>query len=416
MIYSQNYPKNKGGDIMGDSIQLLNAIRGSIGGDYAGRIPEATRDNIATVGNTILNYQAHTNSFFTTLLNRISKTVIKHVDEMEDIYAVFRGEELPYGDTIQKIFIDIVESSAFEGVDTSNPASFITPNKGVIHVEYTSVDRKLFYKVSVSVAELKEAFLTADKLDEFITQLVASMTRSYAIDVYVMTSNLLRTHSSYVLGGVENGGTDDSSTTISADDMNLNALIVPSTVASYNPTTGKIEWETTGAKEFLKLLRKTSRSLRFYHKLDYGNVADDSDALSELENVKTIKAVKTPIENQVVALEVDTMAEIDVDALAVLFNMEKAEVKTRQIELENGVLGYPVAVDGTEEESPAYYIGGFICDKDAVERVKSYEDSESFKNPEHLFVNYWQHHWGAMAVSKFCDFVPIVFNVQTEGD
>lgn len=389
---------------MADSITLLNSIRGSIGGDYATRIPEAVRENIATVGNTILQYQPHANAFFTQLLNRISKTVIEHVDELEDIYAVFKSEELPYGDTMQRIFIDIVESQAFEGINTLTPESFIAPKKGVIHVEYTSVDRKLFYKVSVSVAELKEAFLTVDKLDEFIQKLVESMTRSYAVDRYIMTSELLKEHSSLILEGYN-------------ADVNVNALVVPESIAKYNLTTGEIEWSVTGAKDFLKLLRKTSRALKFYHKLAYGAWGDwDSTQTGSVAG--EIKAVKTPVSKQVVALEVSTMADIDVDALAVLFHMDKAEIESRMIELEDGVLGNPVESDG--DPITTLYIGGFICDKDAVVRGKSYEDSESFKNPEHLYVNYWQHHWGFMAVSKFKDFVPVLFKTYTptesEGD
>ena len=398
---------------MADSITLLNSIRESIGGDYATRIPVATREKIVEVGNAILAYQPHTNAFYTQLLNRIAKSVITHVDEMEDIYAGFKSEELPFGDTIQKIFVDIVESQPFVGVNSLNHASFIKPEKGTIHVEYLSVDRKLFYKVTVSVAELKEAFLTVDKLDDFIMALTGSMTRSYAVDRYIMTSHALRMMSSLVLDGYLNGNADDSGAEIP-----VNALIVPESVAKYNNTTKEIEWATTGAKEFLKELRIMSRGLKFYHKLGYGN-ADDVDAAltGGWTDVGVIKAVKTPVRQQVVALEVPTMANIDVDALAVLFHMEKADIETRMIELEEGVLGNPLSADESAS-STAYYIGGFICDKDAVIRCKSYEDSESFKNPEELYVNYWQHHWGFIAVSKFADFVPIVFKTYTptEGD
>ena len=405
---------------MSEVLTLLNNIRGSLGGDYATRIPEATRENILTVGNTILNYEPHRNAFFTQLLNRISKSVIKHVDELEDIYAVFKSEELPFGDTLQTIFIDVVEASDFEGINASNPASFIAPQKGSIHVEYMSVDRKLFYKVTVSIAELKEAFLTVDKLDEFVRQQIASMTRSYAVDRYIMTSWLLKKMASYVLTGYWSDGYKDSATS-PVRDLNVNALVVPSSVAEYNPTTKEVEFTTTGAKDFLKLLRKKSRALKFYHKYDYYDVDDTDDKpdvgadLIAVGGAKTIKAIKTPVSKQVVALEVGTMAEIDVDALAVLFHMDKAEIEARMIELEDNVLGAPISADETTEND-GYHIGGFICDRDAIVRCSSYEDSESFKNPEHLFINYWQHHWGFMAGSKFADFVPIVFSVKSEGE
>ena len=411
---------------MSGSLELLNAIRDSIGGEYAERIPVATKENIGSVGNTILQYQGHSNSFFSQLLNRISKTVVKHLDDMEDIYGIFGMEELPFGDTIQKIYVDVLEAKPFVGAETLSPTSMLSVEKGTIHIEYTSVDRKLFYKVTISIAELKEAFLTVDKLNEFIRAQVDGMTRSYALDMYIMTSNLLRTHSSYVLQGFF--GADGSS-----NDIPVNAVIVPTTMAKYNLTSKEIEWETTGAKEFLKLVRKVSRGLKFPHKLGYYEVksADKDEAPASGENhidtstVKEIKAVKTPVSRQVVALEVGTMAEIDVEALAVLFHMDKAEIESRMIELEDGVLSYPVCEEldsngDPKEANTGLYIGGFICDKDAVVRGKSFEESESFKNPECLYINYWEHHWGYMAVSKFADFVPIVFQTytpsQVEGD
>lgn len=406
---------------MADSITLLNAIRESIGGDYASRIPEAVRENITEVGNTILKYDAHVNSFFTELLNRISKTVVKKLDSMEDIYSIFRTEDLPFGDTIQKIYVDVVESKPFVGASTLTPESMLKVEKGSIHVEYTSVDRKLFYKVTISIPELKEAFLTVDKLNEFIEAQVSAMARSYALDMYIMTSNLLRKHASYVLQGYFGADSDSNA-------IPVNALIVPSTMAKFNKTTGEVEWGVTGAKDFLKLLRTTSRSLKFPHKLGYYEIktGDEDEAPASGENhvdtdsVRAIKAVRTKVSDQVVALEVSTMANIDVDALAVLFHMDKAEVEARMIELEDGVLSNPISEDQTEANSDLY-IAGFICDKEAVVRGKSFEESESFKNPEHLYINYWEHHWGYMAVSKFADFVPIVMSAYTpsaesEGD
>ena len=408
---------------MGDSIKLLNAIRESVGGDYAQRIPEATRDNIESIGNTILSYTPHTNSFFTQLMNRISETVIKHVDEIDDVYAIFRDKDINFGDTIQKIYVDVLEAHPFEGVNTQNPASMLSVEKSTIHVEYTSVDRKLFYKVTVSIPELKEAFINVGALDRFIEAQVSGMTRSYALDRYIMLSNLFRVHASLIMKGFWGEYVPDPTQPLVKNPVPVNALVLGTDVCKFNKTTGEVEFTVTGAKSLLKKLRNVSRSLKFYHKLGY--YADDDVTESPepdygtLSDVKVIKAVKTPVSKQVVALETQSMAEIDVDALAVLFHMDKAEIETRMIELENEVLSTLVSADGSEENTD-YHLMGFICDVDAVEKGKSFEANESFKNPEHQYINYWQHLWGYMAVSKFADFVPIICSAYTpeesEGD
>lgn len=406
---------------MSDSVVLLNAIRDSIGGDYAVRIPQATRTNITTVGNTILSYTPHLNAMFTQLMNRISETVVKKMDSVEDIYAIFKNKDINFGDTIQKIYVDVLEAHAFEGTATQNPASMLAIEKGTIHVEYTSVDRRIFYKTTISIPELKEAFVSPSAFENLVRALVDGMVRSYALDRYIMLSNTFRKHASYVLQGYF--GNDGATPT--AGQIPVNALVVPSSVAQYNLTTGEVEFSVTGAKTFLKLLRKVSRGLKFAHKLGYYDLksGDEDEAPASGENhvdkdsLKVIKAVRTPLKSQVVALETSVMAEIDVDALAVLFHMDKAEIEQRQIELEDEVLSYPMSEDQSEQNT-ALHIMGFIADVDAVERGKSFEANESFKNPEHQYINYWSHYWGYMAVSKFADFVPIVCSTYTpsEGD
>lgn len=381
---------------MADSLQILNAIRDVAGSEYQARIPQATRQNIDSIGNTILSYAPTANAFFTGLLNRIGRVVIERMEGVEDIYDVFENGKLEFGDTIQKIFVDIPKAKAFDGTATT---SMLSQDKGAIHVEYTKVDRKIFYKTTISVAQIKEAFTTVAKLDEFVRALVEAMSTALSYDKYIMLTNTLYTHCSYVLNVLA----DDASN-------NVRVLKVPSTVAVYNEATKEIEWEATGAKVFLKMLRVASRSLKFPHALTYGTVNGDDE---QIDNQGEISVVRTPVKNQVCALEVSTMANIDVDALAVLFNMDKAEPKTRMIELEDGALGKYTEVLGGAN---SYYIGGFICDKDAVERGTSFEDKDSFKNPEAEYVNMWNHYWGYMAVSKFKDFVPIVFTLKSEGE
>ena len=400
------------------SIQLLNAIRESLGGEYAQRIPQATRENITTIGNVFTQYKELANKFYTELFNRIGRVTIEKLDTLEDTYEVFGSEELPFGEIVQEIFVDIVEGKPFVGTSTTNPASMLSIEKGSIHVEYFAVDRRLFYKVTISAPEMKEAFLTEAKLDEFIQAHIEALARSYDVDRYIMTNDLFRKMSSIILAGYY--GEDASH-----NDIPVNALVLPQTVVKFNKTSGELEWDTVGAKAFLKAVRVLSGSLNKYHKLGYFDLDDPTEAPAsgsnnvDTDTVGVIKAQRTPKSKQVLALEISTLAEIDVDALAVLFNIDKADIRTKTIELEDGVLGYPCSLDGSAENSNVY-IMGFLCDKTGVHRGKSFESSDDFKNPEHQYINFWQHHWGYLAVSKFKDFVPIVCTAYTpsagEGD
>lgn len=388
----------------GDAVEVLNAIRSVASTDYQARIPEATRTNIATVGNTILAYEPHTNLFFTELLNRIGRVVIKKLETMPDHYGVFGEERLDFGDTIQKIFVDIPSAHAFEGTATANPTSMLSIEKGKIYVEYTSVDRRLYYKTTISIPELKEAFVSVSALDSLIMGLIEGMARAFDVDKYVMDTQVLGEQCKYV-----------KSLKDQVASANVKVIEIPSTVAKYNKTSGQIEWDTVGAKAFLKQLRKETAMLTFYHKLDYcpfdmaNEVAVVEDA-SHVSQVKTISAMRTPRKKQILGLEVSALAEIDVDALAVLFNLEKAELQTQVIELEDEAFG------SYGSSTAERHIVGFLCNKDAVERGVSFEDSDSFKNPEHQYVNFWNHYWGYRAVSKFADFCPIVVTCYTPSN
>ena len=385
---------------MADSLTILNAIRSVAGSDYQSRIPEAVRTNIASVGNTILSYTPHTNLFLSQLINRIGKVIVERMEGMEDIYSAFEESSLSKGDTIQKIFIDIPSAHAFEGSNTLNPASMLAVEKGVIHVEYTSVDRRMFYKRTISVAELREAFVSVESLDDLIRGIIDSMMTALGYDKYIMVTETIYEHCKYVL--------EVNAQAVGSAQGNVRVLSVPSAVAKYNKTSGKVEWDTTGAKVFLKMLRVITGNLKFPHKLGYATFEDDGD----IDDEYAISAQRTPRERQILGLEVSSLAEIDVDALATLFNLEKAELKTQVIELEDNALGLVVLNDTTTE----YYIGGFLCDKKAVSRGTSFENNDSFKNPEHEYVNFWKHFWGWMAVSKFKDFVPIVFSTYTPSE
>lgn len=389
------------GDEPATSVEILNKIRSVAGTDYQERIPEATRENIASVGNTILTYRPTLNRFFTELINRIGRVTIERMDSVDDIYSAFKEDKLEFGSIVQKIFIDIPKAKAFEGADTLEPESMLKVEKGIIHVEYTQVDRKFFYKKTISIPELKEAFLTVAKLDEFIRGITESMATALSYDKYIMVTETLCKHCKYALEMKEQSDNKDL----------VKTLNLPSSVVVYNAETKAYEWDTIGAKVFLKLIRVLTGNLKFPHKIAY----DSFDSDGEIEGINgVISAQNTKREKQILALEVSTFAEIDVDALATLFNLEKAELQTRLIELEDGAFG-----DYTSKGGVRYHLMGFVANKDAVERGKSFEDTDSFKNPEHEYVNMWQHYWGYMAVSKFKDFVPIACSLkatESEGE
>ena len=398
------------------SLDILNSIRLDLDAEYQARIPQATRENIADVGNTLVGTNANNpyfNKFFSNLINRIGKVMIEKMDAIEDVFAnLGRNIDLNLGDAIQKIYIDIPTAHAFDGTATT---SMLSQERGTIYVEYTRIDRKLYYKQTVGVDEIREAFTSVSALEDFVRGLIEAMSVALGVDKYYMLLETLKEHCDYVNQCVE---AQDTYNTVHAYE-----LVVPESVCYFDKTAGKLVWGNTGAKDFLKGLRVATRTLKFPHSLSFLPFKNGSVDLTkktatghtnEYAELQSIQKVRTALASQRLALEVSVLAEIDVDALAVLFNLDKAEVKTQTIELEDGSFGIINPSADTEK-----YVIGFIANSSAVEKVVSLEEADSFKNPESRAVNYWLHYWGAMAVSKFKDFMPIVVKAITpvvEGD
>ena len=59
-----------------NSIDILNVIQATASQQYQDRVPVATQDNIAEVGNPILEFEGIANEFISALVNRIGFTVI----------------------------------------------------------------------------------------------------------------------------------------------------------------------------------------------------------------------------------------------------------------------------------------------------------------------------------------------------
>ena len=60
---------------MADNIAILNLARTMASAEYNSRIPIATQDNVADVGNIITSYPTAKNEFITVLTNQIGKQI-----------------------------------------------------------------------------------------------------------------------------------------------------------------------------------------------------------------------------------------------------------------------------------------------------------------------------------------------------
>jgi len=185
--------------------------------------------------------------------------------------ASFKRGELPYGTTIEDIFVEMAQS---EGAFDPTGANPLGRRQSDIKVMYHSQNRKDSYAVSISKVQVKGAFMKADGVEDLLSKIINS---------------------------VYSGATQDE------------FLIMKEMLASYKPN--YYDYGVTAitdeasARAFVRTVRKA--------------VADMSFVATSF-NHAGVKTFTDPQE-QVLIINKDVINHVDVDVLAKAFNLGKTD-------------------------------------------------------------------------------------------
>ena len=161
--------------------------------EYKERIPQATQTNIQTIMTTIMEYSTTKEEFTNTILNKIVKTKVLN-KAYENSLKFFKKEPLPFGKTIEGVFVDLIKAKNFNenfGTGDNEATSLLGKEKAPVKVEYYSENFKHKYKLSISDEQLKSAFMSADGLSQMTQGLIRSATSSSEYDEYMMIKTLI---------------------------------------------------------------------------------------------------------------------------------------------------------------------------------------------------------------------------------
>ena len=141
---------------------------------------------------------------------------------------------------------------------------------------------------------------------------------------------------------------------------------------------------TTNPKDFVKNVRTCSSNMVFPStSFNSYNIVSKSDV-----NKLT---TWTPKENQILILRSDVETEIDIEVLAVAFNMSKTDLLTKTLVLDN-----------FGEATDTY---GILCDSSFVQVYDNLQELTNFYNPKGLYYNYYWNHWQTYSLSLFANAV-----------
>ena len=339
---------------MSDNVQIINALRTGASLEFQTRIPVATKTNMENILDTVMTYKQTKEEFTDLILNKIVKTVVMS-KLYTNPYKFFKKGEMPFGKTIEAIFVDIIKAKSFkENFGESEASSLLGTEKPNLKLEYYSKNYEHKYKVTIKDVQLRTAFLNPNGLQNLIDELITSALTSAEYDEYLLIKSLLNT-----------------------------VKIKENVISGFEDLS-----ENEQAKKLTKVLKTYIGYFGFLRK-DYNTQEVHTHC-----KPKDIVILVTP----------ETSAMVDVELLASSFNIGKAEIEGRMV-LIDGFEKYATGDKGTmvaDDDTLA-----IICDKDLVQFRESLNTSESFRNPDQLATNIFFHRHGSVSACGFVNAVKI---------
>jgi hypothetical protein len=323
---------------MPNNVTVLNTVWDNASTEYQNRIPQATRDNITTVGNAILSYSSTTNEFLNALVNRISLVLISSKMAKNKL-AQFKGGMIEFGSDIEEIYTSMASASIFDvaGAETK----VFQRNKPDVKSIFHRVNRQSMYKTTIEKGQIKRAFLSNDGLGKLVASIVNSLYSGDTYDEYVMMKETVAKYWQ--------------------DDKNAKTSVID---------TMKVQDQNT-AKAFIRSVIQTSKDMTY---------------MNTNFNAMQVKQY-TDLSDQVLLLHKNVATYLDTDLLAWAYNGEKFNPQVQVVEVDNfGSLGNTQAC---------------LVDRNWFRIYDKLFETESLYNPEGLYYNYWLHHHQLLSYSLF---------------
>jgi len=325
--------------LQASNVDILNRIRANSSTLYQDRIPVATQQNLKSVGQAIMQFDATANEFLKELVNRIGRVLISSKSYNNPL-RFFKKGLMEYGDTIEEIYVGVAHAHQYN----PNIAEKLVYKREIPDVSAVFHKRNYqnFYKTTIQQNDLKAAFLSNSGLQTLINGIIDSLYTGSELDEFIIMKEMIAeaANSGRMMPITVPAGR-------TADDMKATAAIIKS----------------------------TSNKLEF--------MSNKYNSLGVL--------TRTPKRDQYLIIDAAYDAYFDVNVLASAFNMDKTEF-----------MGHKVLIDdfgGLERQG----VVAALVDKDWWMVLDNDIAFRDLYNPEGLYWNYWYHVWKTFSTSPFCN-------------
>lgn len=173
-----------------NSVGILNAIRNEASADYYNAVPAVTdtTESIRAAGQAIMAYQPRMNEFINSLVNRIALVVVTSKRYSNPLSFCKKGV-VEFGETIEEIFVNIAKVRPFKtGLNGANLFKKTTPD---IRSAFHAMNVRSQYYTTVSVEQLRQAFLSMDGVTNLIARIVDQLYSALNYDEFILTKYLI---------------------------------------------------------------------------------------------------------------------------------------------------------------------------------------------------------------------------------
>ena len=318
--------------------------------DFQQRIPDPTQHGVDSTMQALfdpMNRQYY-NQFIDSLVMRIGYTYV-HQQAFSNPLGIFKKKKLMYGDSVQEMVPKWIRAHSYVD-DAEDVFKMARPD---VATWYHSQNRRDRYDITINDTELRTAFTDSYGLNKLVSAFMNTPTNADEYDEYRIMLQLLAFYAN-----------------------NWGFYQHHLSAAPTNDATGK---------EFLTAVRAYAGKLQFP---------------STVYNCKAIEDVPVFVKptELVLLLTPDVQANIDVNTLASVFQLDKADIKYRTVVVDEFPMPNVVAVLTTEDFFQCY---------DTV-----YETTSMY-NPKTLGTNYYLHHWGVYSVSPFVPAIAFTTDAAT---
>lgn len=341
-----------------DNVTFTKALTSASSQEFQDRIGDVTKENMHKIGTIISEYPTAKNEFVTVLTNQVAKQRF-FSKAYENPYKLFKKGMLPYGKSIESIFVDIVKGKdrTRQTNGSQLATDLLTRQDPNVKVEYYTENKQMQYQATISDEELKGAFRAENGLSEMTSRILQAPLNSAEYDDFLLVKHAL----AHLKGAeVKLGKT-------AYDELTLQQ---------------KAQSLVTAIKSYIL-------------KMGF---------LSNQYNGQGVMTYSKP-QDLVCFVPTDLLAVMDVQLLAQAFNVSYDQINLHVLPIDNFV-----SCAGSEEETYAEDTETqcIICDKEAIQIWETLNSSETFRNPQALYTNVWFNRWGIVASCNFVNCVKFV--------